>query len=80
MNDVCRALGVDNDFFDKERGESESLGGMLIEVFSRFPHSGEEIELNPFKFRILAVDSRRIKKIKITRNVQVKDETSREIS
>lgn len=66
LNDVCRALSLDNDYFDKAKGDSESLAGLLIELFTRLPHAGEEIEYEKYKFRISSVDTRRIKKVKVT--------------
>ena len=65
LNDLCRALSIDNDSFDKVRGDSESLGGLLIELFTRLPHAGEEIVHDKYTFRIASVDTRRIKKVKV---------------
>lgn len=80
LNDVCRALGIDNDYFDKVRGDSESLGGLLIELFTRLPHAGEEVEHDKFKFRISSVDTRRIKKVKVTPLIDDVEEVSKEVS
>jgi gliding motility-associated protein GldE len=80
LNDVCRALGIDNDYFDKVRGDSESLGGLLIELFTRLPHAGEEVEHDKFKFRISSVDTRRIKKVKVTPLTDDVEEVSKEVS
>lgn len=66
LNDLCRALGIDNDTFDKVRGESESLAGLLIELFTRLPHAGEEVIQDKYIFKIASVDTRRIKKVKVT--------------
>ena len=67
------------DYFDKVRGDSESLGGLIIELFTRLPHAGEEIEHEKFKFRISSVDTRRIKKVKVTPIIEI-DDVSRELS
>lgn len=76
LNDVCRALSIDNDYFDKVRGDSESLGGLLIELFTRLPHAGEEVEYEKYKFRVSSVDTRRIKKVKVTPKAEkVEDES-----
>jgi putative hemolysin len=80
LNDVCRALGVSNDYFDKSRGDSESLGGLLIELFTRLPHAGEETEYEQYKFRIASVDTRRIKKVKVTLKEDEVEDVSQEIS
>lgn len=80
LNDVCRALGIDNDYFDKVKGESESLAGLLIELFARLPHAGEEIDYDKFRFRIASVDTRRIKRVKMTIKSEETDETNRELT
>jgi gliding motility-associated protein GldE len=66
LNDFAKIFDLDPTHFEKVKGESETLGGLLIELFSRIPHSGEEIDFHPFKFKIQSVDTRRIKKIKVT--------------
>ena len=65
INDMCKALKVDANFFDDIRGESESVGGMLLEEFSNLPNTGEILRYKNFTFTILAVDNRRIKNIRI---------------
>jgi CBS domain containing-hemolysin-like protein len=66
LNDFCRVFDVDVSFFEKAKGESETLGGLLIELFGRIPNSNEEISFEHFLFRVQSVDTRRIKKIKVT--------------
>lgn len=65
INDMCKVFKVDANFFDDIRGESESIGGMLLEEFSNLPNTGEFINYGNFNFTILAVDSRRIKKVRV---------------
>ncbi|TBH76529.1 gliding motility-associated protein GldE [Aquirufa nivalisilvae] len=68
LNDFCRVFDVDVSIFEKVKGESETLAGLCIELFSRIPHAGEEIVCEPFVFKIQSVDTRRIKKIKVSLN------------
>ena len=65
INDMCKVLKVDTTIFDEIRGESESIGGMLLEEFSDLPNTGEFFEYEKFNFTILAVDKRRIKKVRV---------------
>lgn len=65
INDMCKVLKVDTAIFDEIRGDSESLGGMLLEEFSNLPNTGEFINYENFNFTILAVDMRRIKKVRV---------------
>ena len=65
INDMCKALKVDTTIFDDIRGESESIGGMLLEEFSDLPNTGEFLNYRNFNFTIVAVDRRRIKKVRV---------------
>jgi gliding motility-associated protein GldE len=72
LNDFCKILDIDNNFFEQVKGESESLGGLLLELHSKLPRAGEKIEYGPFLFTIVAVDVRRIKRVRVLYNPQAK--------
>jgi len=74
LNDFCKKLDLDSQVFDEVKGESESLGGLLLEINSKLPKNGKKIRFGDFKFTVLAVDARKIKKVK----VQLLSETSKE--
>ncbi len=65
LNDLCKIIEVDSAVFDEIKGESESLGGLLLELFSKLPRAGEKMEFGPFLFTVVAVDQRRIKRVRI---------------
>ena len=65
LNDFCKITEVDSSIFDEVKGESESLGGLLLEINSVLPHAGAKINYKGFLFTIVAVDTRRIKKVKV---------------
>ncbi len=65
LNDVCKVLKVSTDYFDDVRGESKSLGGLMLELFSRFPLLNEEISYGNFLFTIMSVSKKKIKVVKI---------------
>nr|MBI1232630.1 gliding motility-associated protein GldE [Cytophagales bacterium] len=66
LNDFCKKLDLDIQVFDEVKGDSESLGGLLLEINSNLPKNGARIRYKNFNFLIMAVDTRRIKKVKIT--------------
>lgn len=66
LTDVCRLLDVDATTFDDARGDSESLGGLLLELFSHLPESGEEVQYAQFQFHVLSADNKRINEVRIT--------------
>lgn len=65
LNDFCKKLDLDSQVFDEVKGESESLGGLLLEINSKLPKNGKKIRFGDFKFTVLAVDARKIKKVKV---------------
>ncbi|WP_339705843.1 gliding motility-associated protein GldE [Algoriphagus aquimarinus] len=73
LNDFCKKLDLDSQIFEDVKGESESLGGLLLELNSKLPKNGTKINFEDFEFTILAVDSRKIKKVKVHINSLDKD-------
>ncbi len=65
INDVCKMLGLSVDTFDKVRGDSDSLGGMLLELAGDFPKPNDIIVSGDFEFTVLEVSRNRIQKIRI---------------
>lgn len=65
INDVCKMLGLTLDTFDKVRGDSDSLGGMLLELAGDFPKANETILCGDFEFTVLEVARNRIQKVKV---------------
>ncbi|RRB04835.1 gliding motility-associated protein GldE [Larkinella rosea] len=66
LTDVCRVLNVDISYFDEVKGESESLGGLLLELFTRVPQTGDEVSYAGFTFKVLSADDKRIQHVEIT--------------
>lgn len=65
LNDFCKVVDVDPSLFEDVKGESESLGGLLLEMNAVIPSTGEKIRYDKYCFTVVAVDNKRIKKIKV---------------
>ncbi len=65
LNDFCKIIGKDPSIFDDVKGESESLAGLILELSSKIPRVGEKIQFGGLVFTVVAVDNRRIKRIRI---------------
>lgn len=65
LNDFCKITSTDISVFDTVKGESESLGGLLLEINSKLPSAGEKITFGVFVFTVVAVDQRRIKRLRV---------------
>ena len=71
--DLCSGVRTDrkldetklSEFFEKVKGDSESVAGMLMEIAGRIPQLNETIIYQNFSFIVEAVDNRRIKRIKV---------------
>jgi len=69
IKDFCKVLDDEDEaIFEEEKGESETLAGFLLEISGRFPKKGEKIIFKNYTFTIEALDKKRIKQIKATRN------------
>jgi len=68
MVDFCKILNVDDELFDDVIGESDSLGGLILEIESKIPKSGTVVNFMQFKFEVIDADQRKINKIKVTLN------------
>ena len=76
LNDFCRVFEIEAAYFEKAKGESETLAGLIIELFGRIPSAGEEIEFEDFTFKVQSVDTRRIKKVRVTQRVSADQDDS----
>ncbi|MFY9164457.1 gliding motility-associated protein GldE [Aquirufa antheringensis] len=76
LNDFCRVFEIEASYFEKAKGESETLAGLIIELFGRIPSAGEEIEFEDFTFKVQSVDTRRIKKVRVTQRVSADQDDS----
>ncbi|MGB3468402.1 MAG: gliding motility-associated protein GldE [Cyclobacteriaceae bacterium] len=65
LNDFCKAIDVDGSEFETVKGESESLGGLLLELNNKLPHAGEVINFDRFTFTAVAVDHKKIKRVRV---------------
>lgn len=65
LNDFCKVLDENPSTFEKIKGESESLGGLLLEINGKLPSAGERMYYDKYVFTVMAVDQRRIKKVRV---------------
>ena len=66
--DVCKVMELPMETFDAVRGESESLGGLVLEIAGAIPQVNEVVSVGDFEFTVLEVEKNRLQKIKVTIN------------
>jgi putative hemolysin len=68
INDLCKFLDLDLNFFDGVKGESDSVGGIILEITGDFPSIGHKCKYKNYDFEVVLTDKRRIKRVKIKQN------------
>ncbi len=66
IHDMCRIMKLPMTMFDKVKGESESLAGLVLEVAGEFPAVDWVIPCGDFEFTIMKADNNRIQLVKVT--------------
>lgn len=66
IHDVCKMMDLPLDTFDKVRGESDSLAGLVLEIAGEFPKNNEVIKSGDFDFTVIDINRNRIQKVKVT--------------
>lgn len=66
INDMCKILNITTETFDKIRGDSDSVAGLILEIAGEFPAVDEEVPCGNIIFTPLVINKNRIEKIKIT--------------
>jgi CBS domain containing-hemolysin-like protein len=68
LHDMCRAMDLPVETFDEVRGESDSLGGLVLEIAGEFPQVNSTITAGDFYFTVLDSNKSRINTVKVTIN------------
>jgi gliding motility-associated protein GldE len=66
LKDFYRIIDVDENAFEAQKGEAETLAGFILEILGNFPKKGQKIHFDICRFTIETVDKKRIKQIKVT--------------
>jgi gliding motility-associated protein GldE len=65
LNDFFKIDEIDENSFTGIIDEVETLAGLILELKGEIPAKNDQIEHNGYIFEIMAVDNRRIKKVKL---------------
>lgn len=68
IHDMCKIMHLPMDTFDKVRGESESVGGLVLELAGEFPKVNDVINSHDFDFTVMEVEKNRVRLVKVTIN------------
>ena len=66
LKDFYKVIHLEREeIFERAKGESESIGGFILEIAQAFPMVGQIIQFEGYQFVIESVDRKRIKRIKV---------------
>jgi len=67
LKDFYRIVKIeDEEAFENQKGESETIAGFVLEISGSFPKRGEKVLFKNYGFIVESLDKKRLKRIKIT--------------
>nr|WP_245799940.1 gliding motility-associated protein GldE [Zobellia uliginosa] len=67
LKDFYRVTKIENENeFEEQKGESETIAGFVLEIAGSFPKRGETVVFKDYRFVVESLDKKRLKQIKIT--------------
>lgn len=66
LKDFYRVVKIeDEEDFDEQKGESETIAGFVLEIAGSFPKKGEKVVFKDYAFIVESLDKKRLKQIKV---------------
>ncbi len=66
LKDFYRVVKLeDEQVFEDQKGESETIAGFVLEIAGSFPRKGEKIVFKNYEFIVESLDKKRLKQIKV---------------
>ena len=75
LNDVKKILDLSDEIFEDARGDSDSLGGLILELHGKIPDVGDLIQYQNFDLHVEAISKNRISMIKFVINEEALSES-----
>ncbi|MEM6892553.1 MAG: gliding motility-associated protein GldE [Bacteroidota bacterium] len=67
LKDFYRVVKIeDEEDFENQKGESETIAGFVLEISGSFPRRGEKVMFDNYSFVVESLDKKRLKQIKVT--------------
>ncbi len=67
LKDFYRVVKIeDEEDFENQKGESETIAGFVLEISGSFPKRGEKVMFDNYSFVVESLDKKRLKQIKVT--------------
>ncbi len=76
ISDVCKLLKLPADTFERIRGDSDSLAGLVLEIAREFPQVNTSVVSGNYTFVPLTINKNRIEKVKVILNPGKEEQTA----
>lgn len=76
ITDFFEVLNLNEEDYSKEVGEAETLAGFILELMDEFPVRHQTATCRDLTFEVLALDKRRITKVRVTVAKEKKEDAS----
>lgn len=73
LKDVCRIIGEHTTFFDDEKGEADTLAGLILEHTGYIPKPDKELTIGHITLKVISVTKKRIEKVSVTIHTKQKE-------
>lgn len=73
--DFYRATQTEEEQFGEVTSDADTIAGLVLEIKGEFPKLHEKLTYGPYEFEVMAMDKRRILKIKFTKPQTVTEDT-----
>lgn len=68
LSDFQKILNIDDEEFEDIEGDADTLAGLVLEIKGDFPKVNEKVEYKNYSFETIAIEERRISKIRVVIN------------
>ena len=65
IGDMCKIIDTPEDLFDEQKGDAETIAGLMLEHKRRFLRKGDTLSLCGVKFTVTEAQVRKVNKIKV---------------
>ena len=72
LNDFYKITDIDESVFEKVTEDVETLAGLVLELKGEIPKKGDKVNMGSYEFEVVAVDNRRINKIRFHVNEEAR--------
>jgi len=66
LKDFYRVVKIEEEEFEGQKGESETIAGFVLEISGSFPKIGEKVLFKDYQFIVESMDKKRLKRVKVT--------------